>query len=258
MRCIPLALDFAFPDEALVTLNQRNPALFDVHRVDFRTCAVTLDTENPGDVMAWCADNAFVVRAALAPSEGSTIVRVRDSAESLGAISTRIKTRLIACRNWCHFRPMTRRCISSLRRMQTRAASSVELPPDHTAWYSRVPRYDISNVYVDPAEKEPVAVAILRERLTWHVLSPRFDEAFVALAAMHDADFSIENVSADGATLIVRYTFDSGPNRYYAFDRRTLKATLLFVDRPALLDYTLASMRPIAFTARDNSGFTAI
>ncbi len=83
VRCLPLALDPDFPDEALVTLNERNAALFDVCRVDFRTSRVTLDTQNPGDVAAWRADNAFVVRAAVAHApDGSWIVCVRDDAAS--------------------------------------------------------------------------------------------------------------------------------------------------------------------------------
>jgi dipeptidyl aminopeptidase/acylaminoacyl peptidase len=72
------------PREVLVGLNQRNPSLFDIHRVDLKTGSVRLDTQNPGDVIAWTADRALVVRAAtvLDAKTGDTVIRVRDSARA--------------------------------------------------------------------------------------------------------------------------------------------------------------------------------
>ncbi len=40
-------------------------------------------------------------------------------------------------------------------------------------------QYDVDTVYVDQASKEPAAVGVLRERLTWHVLDKTFEETFV-------------------------------------------------------------------------------
>ena len=64
-------------------MNQRDPKMFDVHRVDLKTGKVELDTENPGDVQGWQADNALRIRAAQAQTEdGGTIVRVRDDVKA--------------------------------------------------------------------------------------------------------------------------------------------------------------------------------
>jgi hypothetical protein len=83
VRCVPLAIDHHHPDEALVMFNGRDAALMDVGRVDLNTGTLTVDTENPGDVLAWLADNDHVVRASLAQSEdGGTIIRVREDAMS--------------------------------------------------------------------------------------------------------------------------------------------------------------------------------
>ena len=40
-----------FPDEWLVSLNARDRSSFDVYRLNLKTGALVLDTENPGDVM---------------------------------------------------------------------------------------------------------------------------------------------------------------------------------------------------------------
>jgi dipeptidyl aminopeptidase/acylaminoacyl peptidase len=59
-----VAYEWKSPDTILVQMNQRDPKLFDVHRIDLKTGKVELDTENPGDVQGWQADNAMRVRAA--------------------------------------------------------------------------------------------------------------------------------------------------------------------------------------------------
>jgi len=69
------------PGRILVTMNLRNRKLFDVYRVDLKTGALELDTENPGDVGGWTAtDDLFVKGAEATLDDGSTEVRVRDSA----------------------------------------------------------------------------------------------------------------------------------------------------------------------------------
>ena len=49
-----------------------------MHRLDLKTGALALDTENPGDVLEWGADAKFRVRAGKAQtSDGGTDIRVR-------------------------------------------------------------------------------------------------------------------------------------------------------------------------------------
>ena len=61
-----LRKDPDFPDEVLIGLNLRDRRIFDMHRINLKTGAVTLDTENPGDVIGWTTDHKFVIRAATA------------------------------------------------------------------------------------------------------------------------------------------------------------------------------------------------
>src|SRR5580692_10079409 len=45
-----VAYESKSPDTILVQMNQRDPKLFDVHRIDLKTAKIVIDTENPGDV----------------------------------------------------------------------------------------------------------------------------------------------------------------------------------------------------------------
>ena len=43
-------------------MNQRDPSLFDVYRLNLQTGQLTLDTENPGGVIRWVADHQLQIR----------------------------------------------------------------------------------------------------------------------------------------------------------------------------------------------------
>jgi len=252
VRCMPLAIDDRFPHEALVTLNERNPRLMDVCRLDLRGGTAVLDTENPGDVISWLADGALNVRAAVAQlSDGSSCIRIRDDAHTDWRIldtypaSDGLPEPVAFSPDGTSLSVRTAKGANASRLISydvATAAVAVLLEDD---------AYDVSTVHVDPGSRRIVAAAILRDRLTWHPIDEAFSGTLRALAALHDADFTIDDASADGTILVVRYRFDDGPARYYTVETRHNRATLLFIDRPALLDYALAPMRAISFAARD-------
>ncbi|WIA36748.1 hypothetical protein OEZ86_008017 [Tetradesmus obliquus] len=84
VRAENIITDPHHPAEVLVGLNKRDPRCFDMHRLNISTGELQLDTENPGDVVAWYADADFQVRAALAmnPRNGSKTLRVRQGPDA--------------------------------------------------------------------------------------------------------------------------------------------------------------------------------
>jgi len=83
VRADIVAYQWRSPDTMLVQMNQRDAKVFDVHRIDLKTGKVELDTQNPGDVESWQADNALRIRAAQVPTaDGGMIVRVRDDSKA--------------------------------------------------------------------------------------------------------------------------------------------------------------------------------
>jgi dipeptidyl aminopeptidase/acylaminoacyl peptidase len=252
VRCTPIAIDARFPDEALIALNARNVSLFDVHRVDFRTGDVRLDTENPGNVVEWCADHAFTVRGKLVQeADGSMSIHVRDGTDAPWREIDRVALADSAPQFVTFSHDNAALYVISAKSANAGRLVKFDLARGSQTVVFEDAHYDVDRVYVDPVLDEPVAVGVLRDRLTWTCLDDRFAETFAALQRLHDADFAIDDASADGNVLIVRYTFDAAPTRYYAFDRRSRAAMFLFDDRPALLEYTLAPMQPVSFVARD-------
>jgi dipeptidyl aminopeptidase/acylaminoacyl peptidase len=252
LRAMPLAVDARFPYEALITLNARDPKLLDVHRVNFESGTSALDTENPGDIIVWLADNALVVRAAVAQlADGSYVIRVRDGARAPWRLLDDFTfndgvPRLVAfSTDDTALYSITAKDANAARLVRYDLATAVRTVVFEDS------EYDVERVYVDPATRHVVAVGVLKERLVWKALDAAFADDLKALGGVNDGDFFIEDASADGNTLIVHYQSDARPDYFYAYDRSRGRASLLFCTRPKLLEYELAPMQPIAFAARD-------
>jgi len=83
VRAQNVLTDSRHPAAVLVAMNLRDRTKFEMYRVELETGAITIEAQNPGDVLTWRADNNFVLRAATAfdGTTGRTIIRVRDAAD---------------------------------------------------------------------------------------------------------------------------------------------------------------------------------
>lgn len=205
VRCTPLSVDHHFPHEALVQINQRNPALFDVARIDLRRGELAVDTENPGNIVAWLADHAHIIRAALAQDpDGSMVIRVRDGSAAPWRDLDRIPSedflpQLVAFSPDNHgLYAITAKGANAARLVRYNLASGAyEVLLEDAA-------YDVSGAYVDPVSNELAAACILRDRLEWKVLDDRFADSFAVLKRLHDGYIHEERVAADRSALSCR------------------------------------------------------
>lgn len=252
LRALPLALDYQFPNEGLVTLNARNARLMDVHRLDFAAKSNTLDTENPGDVLLWLADNELRVRAAVAQvADGSFVIRVRDADGSDWRLLDEIpfadgRPRLVAFSpdNQCLY-------VITAKDADTHRLVQYEVSSGAVTTLFEDPEYDVERVYIEPGTRKIGAVAILREKLVWTALSVSCEAALRSFKELDPGEFSFVAGTGRGDALILQCQGDIIPDKYYLYDLEQHSASLLFHTRPKLLDYTLAAMKPITCTARD-------
>jgi len=247
-----VAADPAFPNEIVVAWNRRDRRFHDAYRLDLKTGRATMEAENPGDVVAWGADNALRVRIAQASlPDGGTEIRVRDG---LGT-PWRVLRRESADETFggvAAFAPDNRSVwlISSVGSNAARLLQ-VDLATGQEAPVAADSQFDVSTALTDPATHALQAVAFLRQRLEWQVVDGSVAGDFAALKAVRDGDFTIDSRDLKATRWLVSYSVADGPIYYYAYDRSTKRAELLFTHRPKLERYTLAQMQPISFTARD-------
>jgi dipeptidyl aminopeptidase/acylaminoacyl peptidase len=247
-----LAVDPKFPDVILVGLNNRDPRLHDVHRVDLKSGKTEMIVENKDGMESFAVDNNLQVRAAkkILP-DGSTEIFVRDDEHSpwrsfqkwgpdevLGTV--------------VGFSPDNKKLwlISSVD-ANTGRLVEVDIATGKQQVVAEDKQYDVGGAMAHPTKRNLEAVRFIRARSEWMVIDKAIKADFDALRKVRDGDFNVLSRDDADKTWIVSYVMDNGPTYYYTYDRATKKAGLLFSNRPALEKYTLARMRPVSFQARD-------
>ena len=247
-----VAYEWRTPDTILVQMNKRDAKVFDVHRIDLKSGKVELDTENPGDVMNWNADNALQVRAAQAQTpDGGTIVRVRDDVksawrdlikwgpdETFGGVSG--------------FTPDNKSLLVATS-LDVNAARLLEI--DIASGKRKVitedPQFDVSGTINNPKTNALEAVSYTKQRTEYVFIDPAVKADFEALGKVRHGDINGISQDLNDSKWIVGFESDDAPVYWYVYERASKKATLLFSNRPKLEQYKLSAMKPIEFTAHD-------
>jgi dipeptidyl aminopeptidase/acylaminoacyl peptidase len=246
-----VAIDPNFPDELLVAMNLRDRKVFDVHRLQLRSGALALDTQNPGDVAGWRADAKFQVRAAqIQTPDGGTEIRLRESAKSDWKSWLKVGPEEIL--NFIDFTNDGKSVylISSIGRDTARLVER-NITTNQEKVLASSEQVDAGSVMIHPRKHLVQAVSFAPGRTTWTVVDPSIKADFESIAKENDGDFDVVSRDDKDATWIVSYMSDHGPVRYYSWDRAAKKATFLFVHRPKLEGLQLAPMKPVTIQSRD-------
>jgi len=239
------------PNEILIALNDRNPELHDIYRLDLTTGERQLVLENEG-FMAFHADEDYQIRLAerTTPDGGREIFQ--RSTDGTWQPFIQLAPEDALSTNVAGFDKTGRvlRLIDS-RGRNTAAFTEIRLDDGKQTLIAEDPRADVSGAMAHPTEFTLEAVSFTYERVHWKVLDPKMEPDFAALRAVADGDFEITSRTLDDTKWIVAYVLDNGPVRYYLYERPARKAKFLFTNRPELEKLTLARMHPVIIKSRD-------
>ena len=239
------------PDSIFVSLNLRDRRLFDVHAVDLRTGAVSLDTENPGDVVAWTATDDLEVRAAEArlPDGGTEIRHRRSPSAGFTVLS---KAPFGDEVHVLDFAGDGRRVYieTSFGSNAVRVVSR-DLLSGTERVVAQNPEVDAGAVQIHPRRHLVEAVDFPAGRQSWTVVDAQVKADFEGLRRLSGGDFTVVSRDRADKTWVVAFNEDRGPRRFYTWDRTTRKGALLFVQQPKLEGLSLAPMTAVTLEARD-------
>lgn len=251
VKAEPIELDPDYPDQFLIGMNLNDPQTFDVYRVNLQTGAVEFDTQNPGNIVSWLADPQFQIRVAMAATpDGGSDLLYRAATDQPWEI----------LRHWGpedEGYPVSFSAdgqtlyIVGSHDANAQRLIALDLTTRQETIIAEDAEYDVGGVITHPTDRRLQAVAFYRDKLNWQILDERIAADFTALAAVRPGEFSINSRTLADDRWLVAYTTDDGPVYYYTYDRTTQISTLLFSNKPALEQTTLASMQPMAYAARD-------
>jgi dipeptidyl aminopeptidase/acylaminoacyl peptidase len=260
------------PNEIVVGLNIRDRRVFDLHRVNLETGALTLEAQNPGDVLSWTADEHGVIRActAFGGEDAHTTIRVRDNANApwrdlmkipfgdcpfYGQVNggTLIVGFAPGGNSLYIVNPMLgdKTCLSEID--LSAGTQIAEIASDE---HSDV-EYQVGAVLLkpmvitDPQTGRIDAVGFNHTRLHWKVTNPALADDFATLTKAKDANLQIIARTNHDKVWLVQYDRPDTSTEFCLYDRPNKALKPLFVDRPNLAPYKLASVEPIVIKSRD-------
>lgn len=252
-RADVLAVDPAFPDEVVVSLNDRDPAVMDVHRIRVSTLERTLLAKNDIGAVGWVVDGQLQVRAAQVPTaDGGFELLWRETATSPWRKALAWDPQDGLTSGPLAFTPdgkglylldSSNSNTTVLRQLDLAGGAARTLACDAT--------YDVSDVLIHPRTHAVQAVGFQKERMAWTVLDPSIQGDFDRLATVRRGDFHVVSRDAEDRLWTVAYDVDNGSSAFYAWDRATKQAALLFATRPKLDELPLVEMKPVSYSARD-------
>lgn len=253
-----LAIDRAFPDEILVTINNRVPQLHDVWRINTVTGKGEMIVQNDAGYASFGADSGFNVRLAsrLNPKSGGLTSYLRDTGDgewyelaSWDLQDSANSGPLDFTRDGKTLYVLDSRGANTARlKAYTFGASADEATYKELASDARA---DIDDVLVDPETGKVQAFTSQYTRREWTILDKSLEADWNYLRALEEGDIGISARSEKDDRWIVSYMRDDGPVAYYLYERSARKATFLFTNRSQLENLKLAKMKPVIVTARD-------
>jgi dipeptidyl aminopeptidase/acylaminoacyl peptidase len=245
-------VSLSFPSEVLVGLNNRDPQLYDIYRLDINTGEMSLVQENPG-FAAFLADDDYRVRFALqrTPDGGSQILKPTGDGEWEPFLTIAMEDSLTT--NPLGFDRVGKVLfMMDSRDRDTAGLFALDPETGERTLLAEDARADVDAFMRHPVEGTVQAAAFTYERKEWQIIDDSIADDLAYLRTVADGDVEVVSRSApDDQTWVVVYVMDDGPARYYLYDRGQRQARFLFTDRQALEDVALSKMRPVVVQSRD-------
>jgi dipeptidyl aminopeptidase/acylaminoacyl peptidase len=246
-------VSYKFPNDILVGLNDRDPRLHDVYRVNIESGERKLTQKNEGDFVAFVADDDFNVRVAqktTADGGGELFVPATEGTEWVSFLKITPDDAMTTSPAGFDKAGKVLYMIDSIGR-DTSAMVALEMASKEKKVIASNPKADVSGAMIHPTEKNIQAVSFTYERREWNILDDTIKPDFEYLKTVTPGEVNVLSRTLDDKHWIVGYVLDDGPARYYDYDRAAKKARFLFTNRKALEGLKLSKMHPVVIKSRD-------
>ncbi len=238
--------------DMLITLNKRNPEVFDAFRLNVATGEMKMVAENPGKVDRWITDHAGVIRAATETDgvNASLLTRPDEKTPFKKVLTTDFREALNP-----QFYTFDNKNLYAVSNIGRDKQAVVTIDPSNGK--------ELEKIYENP-DVDVAALAYSKKRKvvtfasfdTWKTERKFFDpqtEAMYKTLGEKLSGYEVEVVANDKAEdkFIVMASNDRTPGTRNLFDAKSGSLTKLVEVAPWLKESELAPMKPIEYKSRD-------
>jgi dipeptidyl aminopeptidase/acylaminoacyl peptidase len=238
--------------EMLISLNRRDPKVFDVYRINIYTGAMLLVAENPGNVSEWLTDNdgRLLVAVTTDGVRSSLLYRETEKDPFRMVVTTDFKETLDPL--FFTFDNQRLYVASNLGRDKTaiylydvQEGKLLNLVYEH-------PEVDVSGLLRSKARKVITGVAFTTDKTRYEFFDPKRRQLQETLEArLPGRRVAVTGMSLDERRVIVRTFSDKSLGACYLYEPSSGRLEKLAELSPWLNEAEMADVQPIRFTSRD-------
>lgn len=246
------------PNDVIIGLNDRNPQVHDVYRLNLTTGERTLLIQNDQNIAGWITDLDGTVRLAARQTieNGNEILKV-ENGQLTPLYSCKVEETCAPIR----FHPdgqrvylRTNRDVNFTRlellNVETQQSQPVESDPEN--------QVDFGGALFSQATDELVATYYVGDRRRVYAKTEQLAADLKFLRQqLPNLELSIGSVTRDDRLALIDVQSDVNPGATYLFDRQAQTLNKLFDVRPELPSQHLAPRQPIRYRARDGQEIPA-
>lgn len=243
------------PNEIIVGLNDRDPSLHDVYKLNILTGERKLIYENRENIAGWATDLDGNLKLALRQTEdgGTEILRL-DKGNKLTKI---YEVEFEESASPIRFTKDGKAFYLMTNKGKTRDKVQLELFDLKTGKTKLIDKdpldeVDFAGALFSDLTNELLMTYYIGEKIRIYPKEKKFKKDFeTLLTQVPQGNIGIMSITQDENLWLVSVSSDVDPGSVYLFDRRTGKAQFVYKSRPNLPSEWLSEMKPIKYKARD-------
>jgi len=245
------------PQHILIGLNNRDPSLHDVYKVNLRTGDLKLHQRNDG-FAGFVFDDDYNVKLATKQTEdgGSQVqlASVKPGPDGVTQFTDLYKVGMedaLSTNAIGLSKDGKTVYMTDSRGRNTAALMSLDLATGKSTLLAEDARCDVDNAMIHPTQNTVQAASFDYKRSEWKVIDPSIEADFAYLRTVAEGEFNVTSRTLDDSKWVVSYLMDNGPARSYIYDRKARKANFMFSSRRDLEGLALTKLEPVVIKSRD-------
>ncbi|MEM1255184.1 MAG: S9 family peptidase [Cyanobacteria bacterium P01_H01_bin.21] len=241
------------PDEIIIGLNDRDPQVHDVYRLNLNTGERSLIIQNDENIADWTIDQAGNVRLARRQSleGGNELLKIDKNGELQPIYSCALDETCMPV----EFHPSGQQIYLKTNRgvdltqlelldLETGQSQIIETDPEN--------QVDFEGALFSNVTNELIATYYMGDRRRIYPQNDAWAADFAFLQQQLPEDnFSLASVTRDDQLALIEVRSDVNPGAMYLYERHTQTLEKLYDAWPDLPNEHLATVDPIRYTARD-------
>jgi dipeptidyl aminopeptidase/acylaminoacyl peptidase len=248
-------IDILYDDDEniIISMNKRNPQIFDPYRLNIVSGKITLLAENPGNYTGWMTDHNGRLLLAVATDgvNSSLLYRKNENLPFETLLSTNFKESVDPL--FFDFEDSTKiYALSNLGRDKSAVVKLDLLSGKEIEKIFEHPDVDVSYMAYSRKRRVPTSISYITWKREFKFLDKTVETLYKRLEEeLKDVEIVLSSTNREEDKFIVRSFSDRSLGAYYYYDKNSDKLLKIADVSPWLPENELAKVKPIQFTTSD-------